>query len=114
LYYSCFPDSDWEQLKVGAAFLVWIFTWDDIIDHGEDDSDATSSEELAQEFCKQSLDYAKQKLGLAVSYHTETCGRSLPSMSMFQQVAGPIAAKWNKGLLSSTTSSRNLGLFLQD
>ncbi|KAL7785808.1 isoprenoid synthase domain-containing protein [Trichoderma ceciliae] len=92
----CFPDSDWDELKTAAAFLVWIFTWDDIIDHGEGDSDITSSEELAQIFCKRSLDHAKYKLNLDVSYQSEASGHSLPSMTMFNQVAGPVAAKWNK------------------
>ncbi|KAH0489992.1 hypothetical protein TgHK011_001478 [Trichoderma gracile] len=92
----CFPDSDWEQLKAAAAFLVWIFTWDDIIDHGEDTSGIISNGERARVFCQQSLEYISQKLELDDSYGG-VAGQIAPSMSMFDETAGPLmSANWSQ------------------
>ncbi|KAL7805679.1 isoprenoid synthase domain-containing protein [Trichoderma aethiopicum] len=93
----CFPDSDWEQLKAAAAFLVWIFTWDDIIDHGEDDSGIISNGDRARVFCQQSLEYISQKLGLDDGSYGEVAGQIAPSMSMFDETAGPLmSANWSQ------------------
>ncbi|TFB01573.1 Alpha-muurolene synthase [Trichoderma ghanense] len=92
----CFPDSDWEQLKAAAAMLVWIFTWDDIIDHGEDTSGIISNGDRARVFCQQSLEYISQKLELNGSYG-EIAGQIAPSMSMFDETAGRLmSANWSQ------------------
>ncbi|KAL7941029.1 isoprenoid synthase domain-containing protein [Trichoderma barbatum] len=89
----CFPYSEWEELKAAAAFLVWIFIWDDVIDHGEDDSGIISNGDLARTFCENSLDHIRFKLELD---HSDHRGASIPLMAMFDQVAEPITAKWNQ------------------
>ncbi|ETR99651.1 terpenoid synthase [Trichoderma reesei RUT C-30] len=92
----CFPDADWEQLKAAAAFLVWIFTWDDIIDHGEDTSGIISNGDRARVFCQQSLEYISQKLELGGSCE-EIASQIAPSMSMFDETAGPLmSVNWSQ------------------
>ncbi|KAL7930144.1 isoprenoid synthase domain-containing protein [Trichoderma chlorosporum] len=91
----CYPYSDWEELKAAAAFLVWVFTWDDIIDHGEDDSGIISNADLAQIFCEQSLDHIKTKLELDNFGEGRVLAQPLPSMTMFDHVAEPLTATWN-------------------
>ncbi|EHK18342.1 uncharacterized protein TRIVIDRAFT_225657 [Trichoderma virens Gv29-8] len=92
----CYPYSEWEELKAAAAFLVWVFTWDDIIDHGEDDSGIISNADLARIFCEQSLDHIKSKLELDDCYQGRALAQPLPSMTMFDHVAEPLTATWNQ------------------
>ncbi|KAL6790464.1 isoprenoid synthase domain-containing protein [Trichoderma sp. SZMC 28013] len=91
----CYPYSEWEELKASAAFLVWVFTWDDIIDHGEDDTGIISNADLARIFCEQSLDHIKLKLELEDSHQTTASTQPLPSMTMFDHLAKPLTAEWN-------------------
>ncbi|KAK4077823.1 uncharacterized protein Triagg1_3517 [Trichoderma aggressivum f. europaeum] len=91
----CYPYSEWEELKASAAFLVWIFTWDDVIDHGEDDTGIISNADLARIFCEESLDHIKLKLQLDDSHQGRASTQPLPSMTMFDHVAKPLTAAWN-------------------
>ncbi|KAL7908106.1 isoprenoid synthase domain-containing protein [Trichoderma velutinum] len=91
----CYPYSEWVELKAAAAFLVWIFTWDDIIDHGEDDTGIISNADLARIFCEQSLDHVKFKLDLNDSHQRTVSTQPLPSMTMFDHLAEPLTAAWN-------------------
>ncbi|EGR47124.1 uncharacterized protein TRIREDRAFT_122825 [Trichoderma reesei QM6a] len=107
----CFPDADWEQLKAAAAFLVWIFTWDDIIDHGEDTSGIISNGDRARVFCQQSLEYISQKLELGGSCE-EIASQIAPSMSMFDETAGPLmSVNWSQSwscLINEQTLPNNI------
>ncbi|KAM6483765.1 isoprenoid synthase domain-containing protein [Trichoderma sp. SZMC 28011] len=91
----CFPYSEWEELKASAAFFVWVFTWDDIIDNGEDDTGIISNADLARIFCEQSLDHIKLQLELDDSHQKTASTQPLPSMTMFDHVAKPLTAVWN-------------------
>ncbi|KAL6831980.1 isoprenoid synthase domain-containing protein [Trichoderma camerunense] len=91
----CFPYSEWEELKASAAFFVWVFTWDDIIDNGEDDTGIISNADLARIFCEQSLDHIKLQLELDDSHQKAASTQPLPSMTMFDHVAKPLTAVWN-------------------
>ncbi|KAK2606431.1 hypothetical protein QQS21_003124 [Conoideocrella luteorostrata] len=57
-----YPKAGWTELQVGAAYLAWVFIWDDEIDLGM--SETAKSSELGREYCDKSLDYINKSMGL--------------------------------------------------
>ncbi|KAH9992376.1 terpenoid synthase [Xylariaceae sp. FL0662B] len=58
-----YPDSEWEELVIAAAYSVWIFVWDDEVDAG--DTDVSTDEEKARTYYKKSLGCVQRLLGLS-------------------------------------------------
>ncbi|KAI2471488.1 terpenoid synthase [Annulohypoxylon bovei var. microspora] len=57
-----YPDAEWPELEIAAAYSVWIFVWDDEVDAG--DTDVSNDEELSRAYYKKSLSTIHNLLGL--------------------------------------------------
>ncbi|KAI1259520.1 terpenoid synthase [Xylariaceae sp. FL1019] len=84
-----YPHAEWEELRVATAYSVWIFVWDDEID--ANDTDASTSEELAQNYYKQSLAYIHQMLGLS-GEGQEDIKPPHVNMALFEDVGNGVRA----------------------
>ncbi|KAM4067103.1 terpene synthase family, metal binding domain-containing protein [Hirsutella rhossiliensis] len=92
----------WTELEVAAAFMVWIFVWDDGIDEG--DSEVATHEQCARIYCNQSTAYARWALGLArntnkqhgILCQSEEPQCSVPTMSLFHRMCSGLYLKIDK------------------
>jgi hypothetical protein len=67
-------------------FLVWIFIWDDEIDHGEGTNGISIDSDLARRYCDETLDYISWGLGLSGDDQKEPkC--SIPNMPLFRDLS---------------------------
>ncbi|KAI1099994.1 terpenoid synthase [Jackrogersella minutella] len=57
-----YPDAQWPELEIAAAYSVWIFVWDDEVDAG--DTDVSNDEELSRAYYQKSLGIIHNLLGL--------------------------------------------------
>ncbi|KJZ71670.1 hypothetical protein HIM_08931 [Hirsutella minnesotensis 3608] len=62
-----YPRAGWEELQIGAAFLVWVFIWDDEIDLAE--TEIASSKDETRRYCEKSLAYMHGVLDLDTINH---------------------------------------------
>jgi hypothetical protein len=67
-------------------FLVWIFLWDDEIDHGEGKNGISIDGDLAQRYCQESLDYISWCLGLSGEEEKEPRCR-ISTMPLFKDMS---------------------------
>ncbi|KAI1417469.1 terpenoid synthase [Hypoxylon sp. FL1857] len=57
-----YPDAEWPELEIAAAYSVWIFVWDDEVD--ANDTDVSNDEELSRAYYQKSLRTIHNLLGL--------------------------------------------------
>lgn len=79
---------------MAAAFLVWVFVWDDDIDLG--DTKIATDKCEASNYCQESLAYARWALGLDAAGHTlPEC--SFPSMMLFRDFGHGLCEVMDRG-----------------
>lgn len=82
---------------VTAAYLAWVFVWDDEIDLGE--TETSRSVELGREYCEKSLAYIKASMGLGDSGNgAETL--PYPCMEIFREFGHGLRAGADEGQCS--------------
>ncbi|KAI0840386.1 terpenoid synthase [Hypoxylon sp. FL0890] len=57
-----YPNAEWPELEIAAAYSVWIFVWDDEVD--ANDTDVSNDEELSRAYYQKSLSTIHNLLGL--------------------------------------------------
>ncbi|KAL2259793.1 hypothetical protein VTK26DRAFT_6395 [Humicola hyalothermophila] len=67
---SWLPDAGWEALEAAAAYVVWLFLWDDGIEEGNGgeggggEGEAAAAVAAAEEYCRRSLAFVGRCLGV--------------------------------------------------
>lgn len=86
LLHSIFSEASSERIQAAALFLVWIFIWDDEIDHGEGENGISIDGDLARRYCTESLEYMSWCLGLSGNDQMEPVCK-IPNMPLFKDLA---------------------------
>jgi hypothetical protein len=98
---SAFAEASWDRIQAAALFLLWIFVWDDEIDHGEGQNDISTCSEMANAYCQESLDYIRWTLGLCGNDAKEPMC-NIQTMPIFRDVARAMVEKMDLGESTST------------
>lgn len=95
---SYYPNATWERLQVGAAYLVWVFIWDDEIDLGN--TKTAKNKNLTRGYCERSRNFVHSSLGLSTTKNIENMGTGHLSkiMGIFDEFGHGICKSANIGL----------------
>ncbi|KJZ69157.1 hypothetical protein HIM_11458 [Hirsutella minnesotensis 3608] len=86
-----YPKADWRELQIAAAYMVWVFIWDDEIDLAI--SDIATNKDRTRQYCERSLAYVYRLLDLETSNQTKHDISDLPypCMAAFREVGCGLA-----------------------